>query len=310
MLKRAKRYFREFNINMNKKAFTLIELLVVIAIIGILSALIVVGMNGAVDSARIAKSKVFATSLRDALLGNLVSEWKFDGTTADGSPATNNDVLDTWNYTNNGDVGTHQPTVKTGSNCVSGSCLQFDGSNDYVDLGTSSTLQPTAAITIATWAKYISGEGHIISNPANIGGDYYDYELSLTSTTAGFRLRTSNVVLSERITKGATASVWHHIVGTYDGSNMIIYVDGVPGTPYAKIGDIQYNSYTKIVVGSWSPTQEFFNGSIDDIRIYNVAIPTSQIKEQYYAGLTRLLSSGSITKEEYEARIKDIIATK
>jgi len=61
-----------------RQAFTLIELLVVIAIIGILSGLIIVSMNGITNSATVAKAQVFSNSLRNALMMNLVSEWKFD----------------------------------------------------------------------------------------------------------------------------------------------------------------------------------------------------------------------------------------
>jgi prepilin-type N-terminal cleavage/methylation domain-containing protein len=73
----------------NISAFTLIELLVVIAIIGILSALIIVGMSSTTQKATIAKAQVFSNSLRNSLMNNLISEWKFNGSGLnDGDNAT------------------------------------------------------------------------------------------------------------------------------------------------------------------------------------------------------------------------------
>ncbi|MFA5013447.1 MAG: type II secretion system protein, partial [Candidatus Paceibacterota bacterium] len=86
---------------MNKRlfrAFTLIELLVVIAIIGILSALIIVGMNSTTQKATIAKAQVFSNSLRNSLMGNLISEWKFDQVNV---PAANQ-TPDSWSGGNTG----------------------------------------------------------------------------------------------------------------------------------------------------------------------------------------------------------------
>jgi len=64
-----------------KQSFTLIEILVVIVIIGILSSFIFFTINDSVEKAQITKSKMFAESIRNNLLLNLVSEWKFDDLT-------------------------------------------------------------------------------------------------------------------------------------------------------------------------------------------------------------------------------------
>lgn len=74
---------------LKRKAFTLIELLVVIAIIGILSGLIIVSLGGATSKANLAKAEVFYNSMRNAMLGDLISEWKFE----EGSGST---AYDTW----------------------------------------------------------------------------------------------------------------------------------------------------------------------------------------------------------------------
>jgi hypothetical protein len=50
----------------------------------------------------------------------------------------------------------------------------------------------------------------------------------------------------------------------------------------------------------------YFSGMVDDVRVFNTIIPTSQIQEQYYTGLNKLLNNGGITKEEYLSRVLDL----
>jgi hypothetical protein len=83
---------------------------------------------------------------------------------------------------------------------------------------------------------------------------------------------------------------------------MKIYLDGVLTSIPTELPSYpmqQVNSSFKIGGGD---TERFFTGSIDDVRMYKAAVPTSQIQEQYYAGLNKLLANGGITKEEYIER--------
>jgi prepilin-type N-terminal cleavage/methylation domain-containing protein len=122
--------------------FTLIELLVVIAIVGILAGLAVVNMSGATEGARIAKLKVYSSSIRSSLLSSAVSEWTLD----EGGGTS---VQDTWG----GNAGTliSSPTWKFGGDCVSGSCLDFNGSTNYVRVPYSNNLNITGPITMEAW---------------------------------------------------------------------------------------------------------------------------------------------------------------
>jgi hypothetical protein len=72
---------------------------------------------------------------------------------------------------------------------------------------------------------------------------------------------------------------WHHILGTYDGSVMKLYVDGVLSKTEDKWfpGDIAYGNYDLYIGDS-------FNGQIDDVRIYNYALTPTQVKTLYNNG--------------------------
>ena len=299
-----------------KKAFTLIELLVVIAIIGILSGLIVVTMSGVTSKANIAKAQVFSNSLKNALMLNLVSEWKFDGPTADGSPATVNDVLDTWSNVNNG-VVSYPPTVRTGSACVFGSCLEFDGSDDFVSFGNNSSLSMgTGDATVSFWVKFdntLAAEAETLvmtgAGDSGTGKDgYWIFRPASGNQLRGSFTDGSAEQIYGYLSGALAAATWYNIAVVFDRNvSAYAYINGEKQTGYSiaitpQQGDVQNSLSAK--VGAWSYNFSRFDGKMDEVRLFNAALPASLVKEQYYAGLNSLIARGGITEEEYVSRIR------
>ncbi len=296
-----------------KQAFTLIELLVVIAIIGILSGLIVVSMNGITQKATIAKSQAFSDSLKNSLMMNMVGEWKLD----EGSGTVAND---TWTKINNGtltdftdttagygDSATNTSGWMSSSNCISGTCLEFDGSSTYVDCGSSSTLNLTSALTNEAWIKprAISGSQDIISKVGS-----YVLELQPAGRIA-MALRTDegwhftlqgNTVLS--------ANKWYHVVSTYDSATHTfkVYVNGVLDlTDTTSSNGLIVANSNILTLGYYNSSfPNRFGGVMDEVRVYKSIIPVSLVEEHYFTGLNNLLLNGRITKEEYLSRINEM----
>jgi len=282
-----------------QKAFTLIELLVVIAIIGILAGMVVVNMSGATESARIAKLKVYSDSIRSSLMGNRVSEWKFNegtGTSTVDSVGSNNGTL----------IG--GPTWKSGSECVSGGCLSFDGTDDYVRAGNDANLNITDAITIEAWVNGPRDPGWSKGWIGVVYKKVYTsppWALRQGDTSMYFTVSDAGGYLIDISAAPVFDDTWKHIVGTYDGTVGKIYVNGVlkssashSGTMLAASGDYAY-------IGS--PAK--YKGLIDEVRIYNSALPSSAVRDQYLAGLDKLLAGGQITKQDYQKRLSDLNST-
>jgi len=290
----------------SKSSFTLIELLVVIAIIGILAGVIIVSMSGATDKANIAKSQVFANSLRDTLGANLVSEWRFDGLgVADGAAATTAYTQDTWSSGNNGTIiGT--PFVYSGSNCVSGSCLQFNNT-DRVNVGNDSSLNIKDSITLSLWIKASistpSGWVNLINSNSNGNCDNGSYCIRWS----GARLyshyygdsSSSAVYIGQNLIND---NKWHFLTSIYDGANTYFYLDGAKKMTGSLTGQLK-NIPNVVSIGNPGTG---YSEMIDEVRIFNIAMPTSQIKQQYYAGLQQLLANREINREEYNQRIADL----
>ncbi|MFA5249091.1 MAG: LamG-like jellyroll fold domain-containing protein [Candidatus Paceibacterota bacterium] len=270
--------------------FTLIELLVVVAIVGILAGMVVVNMTGATDSARMAKSKSFSGSIRSSLLMERSSEWNLD----EGSGATATDGVGISNC-----VLIGSPVWKTGADCVSGSCLQFNGSNTYANCGADPSLTP-ASITLETWAKPATMPTWmgIISNMSTWGTGF-----SLQMGTAqNIAIMVSGSYL--QTTWRPEVNKWYHIVATHDSqTNLnVLYVNGKEERRSTQA--ISYESDPKTYIGVfYTPSTLVFSGTIDEVKIYNKALTSSQIKNSYMAGLDRLLVNKQITPGEYGQKL-------
>ena len=293
-LKQSKARFRT-------TAFTLIELLVVIAIIGILSGLIITTMGGATESARIAKLKVYSNSMRDVLGANLVSEWKFDDASTVGK--------DTWGG-NSGTIVGHEPDIISNSSCISGSCLKFTASNgDYFDCGNKVSLQSMAKITISTWVNFSEPTGvyngkSIYNKGSNtVAGTIWLYQ-NISNNRLYFEIDTATPYYAWT----PILNKWYHLVVIYDGSDVIYYIDGAwaKASPVGvkTINNTNLDAYVGGYVGS--ADHHLFDGLIDEFRIYNTSLPASQVRENYLAGLNKLLANNGITQKEYDQRLVEL----
>jgi hypothetical protein len=103
----------------------------------------------------------------------------------------------------------------------------FDG-NDYLQAPVADTiLKPSTSITVSAWIKPAStgtGGGNLISM-----GDSYTLRVMSKATGGGARFSAFDGDVSKVESKGPNLfdDAWHHVVGTFDGMNMKIYVDGV-----------------------------------------------------------------------------------
>ena len=79
-----------------------------------------------------------------------------------------------------------------------------------------------------------------------------------------------------------SANVWHHLAYTYDGTTHILYIDGVEQATSTSVG--QTGTVTSVQIGAASNYSEYFNGRIDEVRIYNTALTAAQISALYNQG--------------------------
>lgn len=167
--------------------------------------------------------------------------------------------------------------------------LDFDGIDDYVSLGTSTNLQLTNAITLEAWVypRSISQWGAIFGNLQNNGSSESGFGMVLDGDTEEivWWLQTVGGTPDDdtnypRFTP--TLDAWQHVACTYNGSEMKLYVDGVLLESKTRNGDIDWSNLPiEARIGSYIDDDEiyYFDGQIDDVRIWKRALTASQIAE-------------------------------
>jgi hypothetical protein len=170
-----------------------------------------------------------------------------------------------------------------------GKALQFDGLNDYVSLPIGALLSSLTDSTFAVWVDF-SGSGGDWQRVFDFGTGTTNY-MFLTANVAGsqaprFAIRTATV--GEQVVTGSAAlgTGWHHLAVVIDAAGMTLrlYQDGTlvaSGATTLLPKDLA--ATTQDWLGRSQFTADaFFNGALDDFRIFNRALSESEVR--YLAG--------------------------
>jgi prepilin-type N-terminal cleavage/methylation domain-containing protein len=282
------------------KAFTLVELLVVITIVGLLSTIVLAVTSGVSEQGRIAKGLQFSQHLQNTLGVDAVGIWNMD----EASASNGTQISDISGWGNDGTLVTNNGTDSKSVPGVVNGALSFDGDGDYVDCGNDSSLNLTDMITVEVWVKVssLATSDRIVEHAQ--WGPRRGYYFNTNTTSVGF------VVQCDDVGYGSSyyilpADQWVHLVGYYDGSVVGLYANGaLVGTPLEGPSSISPTDSNKILaIGSNNGTSNFWDGQIDEVRIYNAALTSAQVQSNYYVGLNRLLAKGLMNETEYNERL-------
>ena len=151
--------------------------------------------------------------------------------------------------------------------------LNFDGSNDYVSCGTTNLPTGTSARTIEAWIKTTQTTGvQSIINYGNqaIGNSRFGF---LNASGILYFVGENNDYYTNTLIADGN---WHHVAATYEASTLKIYIDGALNATVTKVLNTNNNFFN--IGASCNPTPgDFFNGSIDEVRVWNTARTAEQI---------------------------------
>ena len=207
----------------------------------------------------------------------LVGHWTLNegsGTSAADSAGSNTGTL------------TNGPTWTTGAHAGSGA-VALDGGNDHITMGTTSAAEGVSALTVSLWAKtsHSSSSAHYLVAQYGSGNDTFKIEWD---TGEDIRFDVKNAAQTEGtgeyVGTFMTDSLWHHIVGTYDGTNVRVYVDGVVGGSVGSLSGLTSTSSLAFTVGAENGGSKFWEGPVDDLRIYSRALSQLDVTDLYAAG--------------------------
>ena len=226
----------------------------------------------------------------------LVGYWSFE----DCRGATSTDMSGSGNTGSltNFALSTSTSNWVTGNAAKRGCALNFDGSNDYVALPVNSNYGAVGDVTVSMWIKptdYVSSNNYILDTRSNGGNSNGIAVYRNSQNVINFYIQTGTYPADPATTKSATvtmnAGVWIHIVAIRSGTAYRIYANGVQsGTDSAGTG----STFSLLDVGGRIGTYSngtgafVWNGSLDDVRIYNRALSPTEITALYNSGSAKI----------------------
>jgi len=169
---------------------------------------------------------------------------------------------------------------------------EFDGSSDYINIPDNPGLRLTNEVSIAAWVKMddagnnIDPNQYIVTKSSGVTVNTIAYELVvLNAFPAGDYLsfRVSNGTNTGRADLdfwGLSSSRFYHVVGTFNGTTVVLYVNGTAVDSGEVSGPIRSDT-TNLRIGNRADNSRYFNGIIDDVIIYNRSLSAEQVKALY-----------------------------
>lgn len=185
---------------------------------------------------------------------------------------------------------------------VSRQGLTFNGTSDTVNLGTVSGVDFTQSYTVAMWLKASrlgDPASNCIAKPATLwtktGGGVWSPEVLLYGAgVPGRILFTHNATDSTAYNLTSTTNVitgtWYHVIARRDLPNntLKLYINGAEQSSNSTTGKTLVNPNANNLVlggGSANCSSSYLQGNLDDVRVYNRALTTTEITQLYQLNL-------------------------
>ncbi|MFZ1812665.1 MAG: LamG domain-containing protein [Candidatus Saccharimonadales bacterium] len=165
-----------------------------------------------------------------------------------------------------------------GAGKVGGAAI-LNGSSQYI---TGQDVDITSAITVEAWVKPTASQTSRVISKASTTTDSQSV-LALAANVPSFMLTIGG---SPYTATGAAISsgVWTHLVGSYDGSMVRLYANGVEVGQSAATGSIATNNFAWTIGRDANAASNYFNGSVDEVKVLSRTLSAEEVKAEYDAG--------------------------
>ena len=200
------------------------------------------------------------------------------------------DAIDKHSYAGSGTtlsdlVGSNHGTINSATFDSSGH-FTFDGTNDYINHTFDFT--GLTALSVEAWV-YQNSQGSfntILGQWRNNNFAMSSVVLESVGSEMWFIIANNADLFSAKKTN-FTTSAWHHVVGTWDGSTVRVYVDGTIGGTTASTSTMNDSSLPTLIGGIQTAAGGYidgdWNGKVANARVYNRALSLSDVSQNFNA---------------------------
>lgn len=197
----------------------------------------------------------------------------------------------TWNDISRGEnngILTNGPTF----NSANGGSIVFDGNNDFVNLGNKSVLNFTINFTLALWIKLnATNNGQTIISKNEAGGYGIIYKFASSQKIETWYYINGSYRFAGDLATNYTIGKWYYITSTFDGTDVRFFRNGSLIQTVNSPGSVTLTNEPLVLAAnpnsSGTVFQDFFNGSIAAVHIYNKSLTTSEVLQNYNATKSR-----------------------
>jgi len=163
--------------------------------------------------------------------------------------------------------------------------MEFDGTGDYIDSGSPTIFDNLTSFSFSCWFN-----SNVKGNDDGILGKWLtgtnrsfalNLETSGSSSNIRFIVFNSGGTYAQSYISGSDWSTgnWYNVIGTYDGSNVKLYLDGVLKDTVALTGTVR-NSSQSFRIGRYGSSSDF-SGDIDEVAVWNKTLDLADIQTIY-----------------------------
>lgn len=181
-----------------------------------------------------------------------------------------------------------------------GKALEFNGETDYIVVKDSDSLDLNL-ITVSAWinlSKYADDQ-RIVAKEEGVNDPYSVYCFLISGTNdKKIEFRPTLDGRRQRIESKIDIPLgqWTHVSATYDGKEVVLYVNGEIDTKTPLTGKMMTNDKDLWIGASEFWTPRFFNGVMDEVLLFNVPLSENDIKSLMTKGLGIMLSISTVNK--------------
>lgn len=154
--------------------------------------------------------------------------------------------------------------------------FDFDGTDDYVDMGNPTSLQITGNMSISLWFKRSSlktSSNYMLVGKDGVNALTRAYMVQVNSVTNKVRFiiwKSASAYFCESSTV-VTDDVWYHVLAVNDGTDLKLYINGTLETTNAGAGGTMDNGITDFNIGRRDAggNSGYWKGNIDEVAVWN-----------------------------------------
>jgi hypothetical protein len=189
---------------------------------------------------------------------------------------------------------------------ASNTCSRFNGANGYLRIPYSPGLNPAGPFAVECWAKPATSGGSqcLVSSIGSKRG----YRLYQNGTNRWeFYLGSDNTTVASVVGGAPQINIWAHLVGVFDGTNAMLYVNGLLAGMAAPTSAFQPNTSADLYVARPNGTMgSYYGGYLDEVAFFPLALSPSVVAQRYDLGASSAMHYSGVIQTDLRAAMHGV----